>query len=491
MTIKTRVAPSPTGFVHLGFLRTALFDYLFAKKNKGIFMVRIEDTDQGRFVEGSIEAIIKMFERTGIMPDEGPSPYQDLGNGPYIQSERLDIYKKYIDKLIEEGSAYYCFCSAERLTEVRQQQTELKLPTKYDEFCRNIPLEDAKKRVENGEKYVVRLKIPKGEKLVFHDLVKGKVEFMTSEIEDTVLLKSDGFPTYHGAVIIDDFLMKVTHVFRGEEWLPSMPKQILTARALGIELPYYAHLPNVLGIDRKKLSKRTGDVAVENYLKKGYLVEALINYLAFLGWNPKTTEEFFTLDKLVERFDIADVHKAGAVFDVEKLNWMNAKYIQKTEINELYTKLVAYLKEYESDFYADVFVRHSREYNLAILKELQTRLIKFDDFIGLTGYFYKEAKLRLDLLINEKMGITGLDFAKNSLQIALDILNETKVLELDNLKNSFIEKIKSNSLKNGQVLRPVRVALSGEEFSPGAFELIMIFGIDESIQRIKKVIEHI
>jgi len=491
MTIKTRVAPSPTGFVHLWFLRTALFDYLFAKKNKWIFMVRIEDTDQGRFVEWSIEAIIKMFERTGIMPDEWPSPYPDLWNWPYIQSERLDIYKKYIDKLIEEGSAYYCFCSAERLASVRLQQTELKLPTKYDEFCRNIPLEDAKARVKNWEKYVVRLKIPMWEKLVFHDLVKWKVEFMTSEIEDTVLLKSDGFPTYHWAVIIDDYLMKVTHVFRGEEWLPSMPKQILTARALGIELPYYAHLPSVLWIDRKKLSKRTGDVAVENYLKKWYLVEALINYLAFLWWNPKTTEEFFTLDELVERFDIADVHKAWAVFDVEKLNWMNAKYIQKTEINELYTKLVAYLKEYENDFYADVFERHSREYNLAILKELQTRLTKFDEFSWLTWFFYKEAKLRPDLLLNEKMWITTLDISKNSLKLALDILNEIKILDLDNLKNSFIEKIKLNFLKNWQVLRPVRVALSWEEFSPWAFELIMIFWLEESMQRIERVLRSI
>lgn len=489
MQVKTRVAPSPTGFVHLWFLRTALYDYLFAKKNNGIFMLRIEDTDQWRFVKWSIEAIDKMFERMWFIPEEWPAPYKDLGNWPYIQSERLSIYKQYIEKLVKEWKAYYCFCSSERLIELRKEQESLKLPTKYDEHCREIPYEDAIARVNSWEKYVVRLKIPKWEKLIFNDLVKWRIEFNTSEIEDTILLKSDWFPTYHWAVIIDDYLMKVTHVFRWEEWLPSMPKQILTARAFGIELPEYAHVPSVLGMDRKKLSKRVWDVSVESYLKKWYMVEALINYLAFLGWNPKTTEEIFTLDELVERFDIKDVHKSWAIFDVEKLNWMNGEYIKRSDINELYSKLENYLKEYETDFYNNVFSKFDKEYNTKILKELQTKIIKFNEYIGLTTFFYNEAKINKDLLLNEKMWIINLDIAKNSLKLGIEVLNELKNDNAEEMKNSFVEKIKLNWMKNWQVLWPIRVSLSWEQFSPWTFELIGILGIQKSIQRIEKMLE--
>lgn len=489
MQIKTRAAPSPTGFVHLWNLRTMLYDYLFAKKNNGIFMIRIEDTDQGRFVEWSIDAIINALTKTWLQPDEGPDPYNDWWNWPYIQSQRLSIYKEYIEKLVKEWKAYYCFCSSERLTELRKEQESLKLPTKYDGYCRNIPYEDVITRVNAWEKYVVRLKIPKWEKLVFNDLVKWRIEFNTSEIEDTILLKSDWFPTYHWAVIIDDYLMKVTHVFRWDDWLPSMPIQILTARAFDIKLPEYAHLPNILWMDRKKLSKRTGDVAVENYFKKGYLVDAIINYLAFLWWNPKTTEEIFSLEELVEKFDIKDVHKAGAVFDIEKLNWMNGEYIKRSNINELYSKLEMYLKEYENDFYNNVFIKFDIEYNTKILKELQTRLIKFDEFIWLTTFFYNEAKIATDLLLNEKMWIINLDIAKNSLKLWLEVLRELKSDNLDEIKNLFIEKIKSLGLKNWQVLWPIRVALSWEQFSPWAFELIGILGIEKSIQRIEKNLE--
>jgi len=489
MQVKTRVAPSPTGFVHIWFLRTALFNYLFAKKNNGIFMLRIEDTDQWRFVEWSIEAINKMFDKMWFWPEEWPSPYKNMGNWSYIQSERLPIYKEYIERLVKEWKAYYCFCSTERLSELRKEQESLKLPTKYDEHCREIPYIDAITRVNSWEKYVIRLNIPKWEKLVFNDLVKWRIEFNTSEIEDTILLKSDGFPTYHWAVIIDDYLMKVTHVFRWEEWLPSTPKQILTARAFGIKLPEYAHLPSVLGMDRKKLSKRVWDVSVESYLKKGYLINALINYLAFLGWNPKTTEEIFTLDELVERFDIKDVHKSWAIFDIEKLNWMNGEYIKRSNINELYIKLVNYLKEYENNFYSNLFSKSDKEYNTKILKELQTRLIKFDEYIGLTTFFYNDAKIVTDLLLNEKMWIINLDIAKNSLKLGLEILRGLKTSNIEEIKALFIEKIKTLGLKNWQVLWPIRVALSWEQFSPGAFELIGILGIEKSIQRIEKNLE--
>ncbi|MDD2487048.1 MAG: glutamate--tRNA ligase [Candidatus Gracilibacteria bacterium] len=491
MTVKTRLAPSPTGFVHIGSLRLALYDYLFAKKNNGIYALRVEDTDQTRLVDEAFGNMVKVFEEVGIVPDEGPAPYADLGNGPYIQSERLDLYRPFIDKLIEEGNAYYCFCSSERLEALRNQQTELKLPTKYDGLCRDIPLAEAKIRIEAGERYTVRLKVPKGEKIVFEDLVRGRVEFSSSDIDDQVLLKSDGFPTYHGAVVVDDFLMKVTHVFRGVEWLSSMPKQILVAKYLGIELPKYAHLPLIVDINRKKLSKRSGDVAVEEYLKKGYLKEALLNFILFLGWNPKTTEEIFSVPEMIEKFDIKDVHKADAVFDIEKLNWMNSKYIIKTDINELFEKLDKYLAEYENDFHKDVFSKFDKQYNMKILKELQTKIKKFDEYKDLTGFLYNDANIRLDLLLSEKMGIDSLDFAKKSLKLSLDILNSRDAFTQDELKEIFIEKIKENGLKNGQVLWPTRVALSGEEFSIGAFELIGVLGIEKSRQRIGKILEQI
>lgn len=486
MQIKTRVAPSPTWYVHLGNLRTMLYDYLFAKKHNWIFLIRIEDTDQWRFVEWSIDAIINMIKKTWLQPDEWPTPFVDLWNWPYIQSDRLSIYSEYLHNLVKDGKAYYCFCSSERLFELRKEQEILKLPTKYDEHCRNLPYEESRARVDAWEKYVIRLKIPKSEKLVFSDLVKWKIEFNSSEIEDTILLKSDGFPTYHGAVIIDDYLMKVTHVFRWDDWLPSMPIQILTARALWFDLPEYAHLPNILWADRKKLSKRTWDVAVENYFKKWYLVDAMVNYLAFLGWNPKTTQEIFSLDELVERFDIADVHKAWAVFDVEKLNWMNAQYIIKKDLNELYSLLTEWLEEYENDFYKNTFSKFPQEYNESILKELQTRLRKFDEYIELTTFFYSDPKIAPELMINEKMWIITQDIAQNSLKIALDILQNNNFESSDELKNLFIEKIKELWLKNGQVLWPIRVALSWEQFSPGAFELIGILWAEESIKRIQK-----
>ncbi|MDD2565283.1 MAG: glutamate--tRNA ligase [Candidatus Gracilibacteria bacterium] len=491
MIIKTRLAPSPTGFVHIGSLRLALYDYLFAKKNNGIYALRVEDTDQTRSVEGTYENMVKVFEEVGIIPNEGPSPYKDLGNGPYIQSERLPLYRPFIDKMIEEGNAYYCFCTSERLTELRAEQESLKLPTKYDGLCRDLPLEDAKKRIEDGEKYVVRLKVPKGEKISFNDLVRGRVEFSSSEVDDQVLLKSDGFPTYHGAVVIDDYLMKVTHAFRGVEWLSSMPKQILVAKFLKIELPEYAHLPLIVDINRKKLSKRSGDVAVEEYLKKGYLKEALLNFILFLGWNPKTTEEIFSLEEMVERFDIKDVHKSDAVFDIEKLNWMNGQYIIKTPIDELFAKLEKYLSTYEVDFYNNVFIKHNDEYNKRILTELKTRMKKFDEYIELTTFIYNDSKINTSLLLNEKMGITTLELAKTTLIIALDIINSQEEYNAENIKNMFIEKIKEAGLKNGQVLWPVRVALSGELFSPGAFELIGILGPEKSSERIQKIIDEI
>ncbi|NUJ97587.1 glutamate--tRNA ligase [Candidatus Gracilibacteria bacterium] len=484
--IITRFAPSPTGYVHIGSLRTVLYNYLFAKKNDGKFMLRVEDTDQSRYVEGSIENMLFVLASVGLIPDEGPNNPGE--KGPYFQSQRLEIYQKYIAELIKNDKAYYCFCSSERLDELRNEQQELNLPTKYDQRCRYLTKEEIAQKLEAKLPYTIRLKVPKNEVIVFDDMIRGKIEIHTKDIDDQVLMKSDGFPTYHFANVVDDYLMEVTHVIRGEEWVPSTPKHILIYNAFGWTPPLFAHLPLLLGKDKKKLSKRTGDVSVESYLEKGYIVEALINYIALLGWNPKTTEEFFTIDELITRFDIVNVHKAGAVFDTERLDWFSGKYIASMDNEELFSKLLKYLNKYDESFYEKI--TQNEEYAKKILTELKGRMRRFDEFKEFSKFFYEEPNVRQDLLINEKMKIENFDIVKKGLQLARDILGakDKKLTSPEEIKNTFIEAIQESGMKNGQVLWPLRVALSGEEFSPGALELIYLLGKEKSIQRIEKIL---
>lgn len=490
MTVRTRLAPSPTGYIHIWNLRTALYAYLWAKHNQWNFILRIEDTDRTRLVEWAVDAIIETLTLVWIRPDEWP--HHDGWYGPYTQSERLHIYTPRLHQLCEEGSAYYCFCTSERLEALKKEQEELKLPPKYDGHCRHIPLEEAKERIKNGEKYTIRLKVPKWETLIFNDAIRGRIEFKTSEVDDQVLLKSDGFPTYHGAIILDDNAMGITHVMRGEEWISSMPKQILTARALGIELPVYAHLPSVLGTDGKKLSKRTGDVSVSEYIKKWYFPEALLNFLSLLGWHPKQDEEIMSMEEMIEKFDIKDIHKSWAVLDPIKLDWMNGEYIKRMELGELHERLSVYLKKYESDFYETIYSQINYDTNAKILTELKPRMKRFDEFIELTKFFYGDANIRTDLLTNPKMKIETLSDAKESLIFARDILEQIEDYgEIEAIKSPLLEAITASGKKNGQVLWPLRVALSGEEFSPGAFEMAYILGKTETLVRIGKVLESI
>ena len=432
MTVRTRFAPSPTGYIHIGGLRTMLYCYLWAHKNNGQYIVRVEDTDQTRYVEGAIDSMLDIHDTLGLTPDES---VRHGGNyGPYQQSQRLDIYQEKLHKLCEEGSAYYCFCTPERLDNLRKEQEELKLPPRYDGHCRNIPYEEAIERVKAGEKYTIRLKVPKAETIVFNDMIRGRIEFKTSEIDDQVLLKSDGFPTYHGAIVIDDHLMKISHVMRGEEWISSIPKQVVTARALGIELPQYAHLPNVLGADGKKLSKRTGDVSVDQYLEKGYIPEALLNFLSLLGWHPKQDEEIMSMDEMIAKFEITDIHKAGAVLDPVKLDWMNGEYIKKMPLDELYHRLEAYLKKYQSDFYTNIFSQKNSSLHTKILAELQTRMKRFDEYIELTEFLYHDPKITPELFANPKMKIESEADGREALVFLLPLLEQADYSSLDALK---------------------------------------------------------
>ncbi len=491
MTVVTRFAPSPTWYLHIWSLRTVLYNYLFAKKNNWKFMLRIEDTDRSRYVEWSIENLLEVLASVWLIPDEWPNnPWK---NWPYLQSERLDIYKKYVDELLKNGTAYYCFCSSKRLEKLREEQKNLWLPTKYDQNCRYLSEDEVKEKLDKGLPYTIRLRVPKNKDVTFEDMIKWKVTVNTKDIDDQVLFKSDWFPTYHLANVIDDHMMEITHVIRWDEWTPSTPKHVLLYESFGWEKPIFAHIPLLLWSDRKKLSKRTWDVSVESYLEKGYLVEAIINYISLLWWNPKSTREMFTIEELISEFKLEDVHKAWAVFDVDRLDWFNSKYLASLDIDLIYNKFITYLKRYDKNFHKTI-KDLPEDYNKKILNELKTRIKKFSDFKRLTDFFYEEPwVLEIDLILNEKMKIKNLTTVKQWLNIALWILKDKNndLKSIESIKNLFIEKIKEEWMKNGQVLWPVRVALSKKEFSPGALELIYIFWREKSIEKIENVLKEL
>ena len=488
--VVTRFAPSPTGYVHIWSLRTVLYNYLFAKKNNGKFMLRVEDTDRSRLVEWSVENMLEILASVWLIPDEWPNNPGE--NWPYYQSERLEIYQKYITELIEKDKAYHCFCSSDRLTKLREEQASLWLATKYDGHCRYLSQEEVDEKLSWNSPFTIRLKVPKEREVIFDDVIKGKIKVNTKDIDDQVILKSDWFPTYHLANVVDDHLMSVTHVIRWDEWTPSTPKHVLLYEAFEWEQPVFAHIPLLLWMDKKKLSKRTWDVSVESYLEKWYMTESIINYIALLGWNPKTTEEFFSMNDLIERFDLEQVHKAWAVFDIERLTFFNAYYLKNTDINILYDKLFLYLSRYNKEFLNKISI-FPEAYNKRILGELRTKMKKFDEFEELTSFLYWEYNIPdQTLLLNEKMKITQISEVKKAFVVASDILdNNDDFNSVDEVKNVFIEKIKEAEMKNGQVLWPVRVALSWEAFSPWALELIYILWNKKSSERIEKVLKEL
>lgn len=481
--VRTRFAPSPTGFLHLGSLRTALYAFLFAKRNNGKMLLRIEDTDKERQVEGATEHLQEILDAMDVKYDEGP----DKGGpvGPYIQSQRLSIYKEYSEKLIEKGGAYYCFCSKERLDELRESQAKRKLAPMYDKYCRNLAKEDVEKLLQTADKFVVRQALPVDKKIIFNDAVRGRVEFDSNTLDDHVLIKSDGYPTYHFAVVVDDHLMEITHVIRGEEWLPSAPKHFALYEEFGWEPPVHAHLPLILNTDKTKLSKRQGDVNVEDYLANGFLKEAIINFVALLGWHEeKSDKEIYSLNELIEAFSLERVQKSGAVFDMQKFEWLNAHYIKELPDEELIKRLVPYLETEE--FWQK---NPSLEILKNALKDIRKRLKKLSEIGQIIKIYFGVSEFDTNLYINEKMNITK-ESAKEALEQSLKILNdmpENNYNEEDT-KRILIEKITDLNWKNGQLLWPMRIALTGEQFSPGVFELLEVLGKKESINRIEKAL---
>ena len=354
---RVRFAPSPTGYLHIGGLRTALYNYLFAKNQNGKLILRIEDTDRKRFVEGAVENLIDTLNWAGINFDEGPEMGGEFG--PYLQSERLDIYKNLAWKLVSEGKAYYCFCTPERLEKLKEEQQKQKLPqAKYDKHCLHLSKTEIEEKLNSKIAFVIRLNVHPGQKIIFNDVIRETVEFDTNNIDDQVLIKSDGYPTYHLANVVDDHLMEITHVIRGEEWLSSTPKHVILYDYFGWDKPVFAHLPLLLNPDKSKLSKRQGDVAVEDYREKGYLKEALINFVALLGWNYGDDKEVYEMDELIQKFSLERVHKAGAVFNLEKLNWLNFEHLRKKTDNEVLEMLKAEISksEFSSNNYSDDYL---------------------------------------------------------------------------------------------------------------------------------------
>ncbi|MDD2753649.1 MAG: glutamate--tRNA ligase [Candidatus Portnoybacteria bacterium] len=490
--VRTRFAPSPTGYLHIGGLRTALYDFLFAKQQNGQFILRLEDTDQKRFVEGAAQAIYNGLKWAGLKYDEGPDiggPYE-----PYIQSQRLDIYKKYAQELIDKSRAYYCFCDEETLENMRVEQTAKKQAPKYDRRCLKLSKDEIKQKLDNNDPCVVRMKIPEGRIIIVNDLVRGKVSYNTNELDDQVLLKSDGFPTYHLAVVVDDYLMKITHVTRTEEWLPSTPKHILLYEYFGWPVPQFAHLPLLLNTDKTKMSKRKGDVAVEDYIKKGYLPEAMINYLAFLGWNPglssevstkgEREKEIYSMEELLKDFSLERVHKAGAVFNVEKLDWYNSYYIKQLPLDKLVELCLPYLSALPGHPDPAAAVEGSKEY--IMLKKIvaleQERLQTLSEIREHVAFFFELPTYNKSLLKWKEMTDEEI---KNSLKIAKEIVANIPDNEFTKEKLSEALIAQASKMKSkGEILWPLRVALSGQKNSPPPFDIAEILGKEESVKRI-------
>ncbi len=487
--IRVRIAPSPTGYLHIGTARTALFNYLFAKNQEGKFILRIEDTDLERSDEKFTKEIIESLHWLGIDYDEGP----DVGGGfePYRQSERLETYKKYLQQLLDENKAYYCFCTEEELEVERQEMMKRGEPPVYSGRCANLTAEKVKKFHDEGKKSIIRFRMPKI-KIIFDDLIKGVLEFETGLMGDIAIAKNLETPLYNFAVVVDDETMKISHVIRGEDHISNTPKQIAMIEALGFRKPKYAHIPLTLAPDRTKLSKRHGATAIADYRAMGYLPEALINFMAFLGWNPKTDQELFTKEELAKKFSIANMNKAAAIFNIEKLNWLNGHYIRQMDLSELTEKSIPYLENANL-----INKRENNEWKITetdetiifdqlkkIIALTQERLVKLSDLPELVSFlFKKELSYDKQLLLWKKMTVDEIVEHLSWVEKLLTNLDE-KEFTKENLEKEIKNLIEKNKLGVGETLWPLRVALTGLKASPPPFEVAEILGKEKTLQRI-------
>lgn len=490
MSVRVRFAPSPTGFVHIGSLRTALYNYLFAKGKGGKYVLRIEDTDQTRYVKGAIEGMLDSMDWAGVHHDEGfqleEGQLVEKGEfGPYMQSRRLEIYQKHIKQLLHQQDAYHCFCSKERIDQLREEQKSRGETPRYDGHCKGLSPEEVSEKLLKEEDYVIRMKLPKNREIAFEDLVRGKMTFNTEDMDDQVLIKSDGFPTYHFAVVVDDYLMGITHIIRGEEWVTSTPKHIHLYKCFGWDLPSYVHLPNILNKDKKKLSKRQGDVAVEDFQKKGYLPEALVNYIALIGWSPEDNQEIFTMEELQEKFDLKRVSKSGGVFDVEKLNWVNNHYIKEADNHRLANLAIPYLEE------AGYLKPGQGQEEISWVQDLMEVLKEYLDYLA-------QVPEKAEIFFKEEMEITpeGKEIlADDHIESLLEAFYE-KVKNAEEIDEAFGKQVfkdlkKEVGAKGPKLFKPARVAVTGETQGPDLTLVMKILGREKLLKRIRFVQEQI
>ncbi len=476
--VRTRFAPSPTGYMHIGNLRTALYTYLIAKKNNGDFILRIEDTDRERYVEGAVDVIYDTLRMTGLKWDEGP----DIGGpvGPYVQSERMGMFKDYALKLVESGHAYYCFCDKDRLDELKKIQEASHIAPMYDRHCRNLSKEEVQEKLDAGIPYVIRQKMPLEGTTTFHDEVYGDITVDNSTLDDQILIKTDGMPTYNFANVVDDHTMGITHVVRGNEYLSSTPKYNLLYEAFGWDIPKYIHCSPVMKDQTTKLSKRNGDASFEDLLKKGYLKEAVVNFIALLGWAPKGEQEIFTLDELVQEFDISGISKAPAIFDPIKLKAINAEYIRRMTPEHFLEVITPYIRQSVKREDIDIKV---------LASVLQPRTELFTDVPEQVDFIDKLPEYDTAMYCHKKMK-TNLETSLEALKAVLPVLENLQEWNVESIHKALFDLVAELGVKNGWLLWPVRTAVSGKQFTPGgAVELCDILGKEDSIARIKKGIE--
>jgi len=481
---RVRFAPSPTGHLHIGGARTALFNFLYARQKQGTFILRIEDTDLQRSSKESEEVIIRDLQWLGIEWDEGVGKGGDYG--PYRSTERLHIYKEYVEKLLEEGKAYYCYCTPEELEQQRKQLLEKGEMPRYTGKCREITRKEREALEARGLKPVIRFKVPRDQTIVVDDLVRGKVEFESNGIGDFVIVKSNGIPVYNFAVVIDDHLMKITNVIRGEEHLSNTPRQILIYKALGFELPKFAHVPLILGKDRTKMSKRHGSTWVEQYRDQGYLPEAIVNFLALLGWSPEGKQEFFTIEELVQQFSFDRVAKNPAIFDVDKLNWMNSHYIKKLPLDKITRLCVPYL--IDAGFIQEDEVEAKFEWLKQVVETVRESLTVLSEIPQKTEIFFKE-KISLE---DENVSILKQDHVKKLIDAFLKVLNEIDQHIDDNLSKQMFKKVqKETGIKGKNLYMPMRIMLTGKTHGPELFKVFSIMGKERLIKRLEYVKQNI
>ncbi len=474
--VRTRFAPSPTGFMHIGNLRTGLYAYLFARKHGGKFILRIEDTDQERKVEGAVEMVYRTLATAGITYDEGPD--KDGGYGPYVQTERMGIYKQYAEELVKRGGAYYCFCDKERLESLKDENGV----HTYDKHCRYLSEEEVNRRLAAGEPYVIRQKVPEGVVSEYEDMVFGKISVDSADIEDGVLLKSDGLPTYNFANVVDDHLMGITHVIRGTEYLSSTPKYNLIYDAFGWERPKYMHLPPIMKDATRKLSKRFGDANFEDFISKGYLPEAIVNYIALLGWCPKDNREKMTMEEMIEAFDTDGVSKSASIFDEQKMRWLNGEYLKAMSPEEFYKVAEPFIDRAIGDAPWD-----KRE--LASL--MQTRVDVLSDISEKLAFLNEFGEYDLNMFVHQKMKV-DFNVAKRAVKVAIDALEALEDWSDDGIKACVCAAAEAAQMKSGQVMFSMRVALTGAPVTPGgAIEMAKTLGKGESLRRMRYSLERL